>query len=154
MDWQIATALGAAGGALVEAINLYARVIAWQEARHAARGKGKRVLPKLSAFVDPPADLLAALTRLALGALAGWVFHAQLIGPEAAVAVGAAAPAVLRQLGTFRIVQKVAQGDEEVALSGHPEQAGVVPASPERAPASGPSRQDGHDHVHQREAIE
>jgi hypothetical protein len=154
MDWQTATALGAAGGALVEAMNLYARVIAWQEARHTVRGKGKRALPKLSAFVDPPADLLAALTRLALGALAGWVFHAQLIGPEAAVAVGAAAPAVLRQLGTFRIVQKVAQGDEDTALSGPPGRAGVIPESSGSIPATGPSRQDGHDHVYQREAIE
>jgi len=132
MDWLTAIALGAAGGALVEAINLYARVIAWQEARHAARGKGKRALPKLRAFVDPPADLLAAVTRLALGALAGWVFHAQLMGPEAAVAVGAAAPAVLRQLGTFRIVQKAALDDEDTALS----------------------RQDGQERVHQRQAIE
>lgn len=102
MDWFAVTALGACGGAVVQAVDLAASVSQWRQARHDARLKHESLLPKLSAYVDMTADALVLLTRLVLGALAGLVFHGQIDGATAAVAVGASAPALLRQLGTLR----------------------------------------------------
>ena len=46
-------------------------------------------------------DSLVFLTRLALGAVAGFIFRGQVDGATAAVAVGASAPALLKQLGAL-----------------------------------------------------
>jgi hypothetical protein len=105
--------LGAAGGLVVEIIAVWANLTAWQRDRHRARANGrKRVLPTLTKYIDPPADALVGLTRLLMGAAAGWLLHDQITGIMAAIAVGAAAPALLRQLGTARTVQDALQASE------------------------------------------
>ena len=58
-------------------------------------------MPKLALDVGVPADSLVFSTRLALGAVAGFIFRGQVDGATAAVAVGASAPALLKQLGAL-----------------------------------------------------
>ncbi|MFD9817313.1 hypothetical protein [Streptomyces sp. NPDC059080] len=105
MDWPAYLAYGAAGGAIVEAVVFYGRVSTWQAARHRVLAKGRGRLPPLRRYIDLPSDLLAAATRLLLGAAAGWLFHSQITGVYAAVAVGASAPAMLRQVGAAKSVR-------------------------------------------------
>jgi hypothetical protein len=112
MDWRLAIAFGAAGGLIVEVINLWGNLISWQSARHTARAKSEHPLPSIKKYIDMPADTLVALTRVALGAGAGWLFHGQVTGTTAAIAVGASAPAVLAQLATVRSVRELVQGVE------------------------------------------
>lgn len=104
MEWTMSIAYGALGGLVVEILVFYRRIATWQAARHhaLARNKRRKQLPRFGKYVDPPSDALAALTRLSLGAGAGWIFSPQLTGALATVAVGASAPALLRQLGTAR----------------------------------------------------
>ncbi|MXM61924.1 hypothetical protein GR925_00260 [Streptomyces sp. HUCO-GS316] len=98
---------GALGGLVVEIVVFYGRIAAWQAARHRALSRNRRrtQLPRLDKYIDPPSDALAALTRVSLGAGAGWIFSPQLTGALATVAVGASAPALLRQLGSARTLQ-------------------------------------------------
>jgi hypothetical protein len=110
MDWRLAIAFGSVGGVIVEIINLWGNLVAWQSARHAARQKSKHPLPSIYKYVDVPADTLVALTRVALGAGAGFLFHDQVTGTTAAIAVGASAPAVLAQLTTVRSFRELVQG--------------------------------------------
>ena len=101
MDVGIAIALGAAGGAIAEAVDRWADLADWQRARHAAR-QNQEALPTLTKYIDPVADGLVALTRLIMGAVVGWLFHSEVSGVSAAIAVGAAAPALLAQVGAAR----------------------------------------------------
>jgi hypothetical protein len=101
MDVGIAIALGAAGGAIAEAVDRWADLADWQRARHAAR-LSQEVPPALTRYIDPLADGLVALTRLAMGAAVGWLFHSEISGVSAAIAVGATAPALLAQVGAAR----------------------------------------------------
>ncbi|MFJ9693904.1 hypothetical protein [Kitasatospora sp. NPDC101183] len=110
MDWAEAAGYGAVGGALVELVVVNGRLLAWQAARHRARDERRRRLPPLRHYIDPTADLAAGLSRIALGALTGWLLHTQVTGLYAAVAAGASAPALIRQLGTFGSVQDVVRG--------------------------------------------
>ncbi|MFC1415454.1 hypothetical protein [Streptacidiphilus cavernicola] len=96
--WIDASACGAAGGLIAEAVVTFGRLNAWQQARHTARATAAP-LPRLDGFVDPLADSLAALLRVALGGVAGWLLHAEITGVYAAVTVGASAPALLAQVG-------------------------------------------------------
>lgn len=98
LTWIEATACGAAGGLIAEAVVTFGRLRDWQQARHAARAEGA-TLPGIGAFVDPLADALAALFRVALGGAAGWLLHTEVTGMYAAVMVGASAPALLAQVG-------------------------------------------------------
>jgi hypothetical protein len=75
-------------------------------------GSGGTELPRLRRFIDLPVVATVALTRLLLGAAAGWVFHDQLVGFSAAIAVGASGPAILQQLGAFQPVREAVQGPE------------------------------------------
>jgi len=101
VDVGIAIALGAAGGAIAEAVDRWADLADWQRARHAAR-QNQEALPILTKYIDPVADGLVALTRLIMGAVVGWLFHSEVSGVSAAIAVGAAAPALLAQVGAAR----------------------------------------------------
>jgi len=98
-----AVAFGAVGGLIVEVIGLWKQLVTWQKACHSARSRGTQLLPPLSHYVTPGCDTLVAVTRIALGALAGLVFHSQVTGMAAAIAVGASAPALLQQLGATGI---------------------------------------------------
>lgn len=120
MDWPVALALGAVGGATVEIINLWANLAVWQQHRKLSRRCGK-LLPSWSMYFDPWPDIMVAATRLSLGALAGVVFHNQVTGQMAMIAVGAAAPALLRQFGAMRTARDVLASDSEASdASGAP----------------------------------
>ncbi|MEU2036693.1 hypothetical protein [Nocardia amamiensis] len=116
MDWRLAVMFGAAGGAIVEIISLWGNLATWQQARKVARQRRRR-LPSWKLYFDPWPDALVALTRLFLGALAGLVFHGQVTGETAAIAVGAAAPALLRQLGTMRNVRDIVQQESDAGTT-------------------------------------
>jgi hypothetical protein len=109
MDWVPARLLGAAGGALVLLIFWHKCVANWREARRQSRHR-QEAAPPMNMYVDIVADTLAGLTHVALGAAAGLMFHEQIIGVAAAIAVGASAPALLQQLGTARSVKEVVEG--------------------------------------------
>ena len=98
MDWAVAAALGMVGGGVVEVVAVWGHLAAWQQARHTARRRSRR-LPPITRFVDPAADTLVAITRLLLGAAAAVILHSQISGALTAIAVGASAPALLAQLG-------------------------------------------------------
>ncbi|MFD0366928.1 hypothetical protein [Streptomyces sp. NPDC127114] len=119
---------GAGGGLVVEAVVTFGRLHAWQQARHAARVAAE-ALPKLGAYVDVPADSLAALFRVVLGCAAGWLLHGELGGMLAAVAVGASAPAVLAQMGSATTVTEALQ------LGATPDAAAQAGAGASPAPA-------------------
>lgn len=100
-SWVTAVSYGAAGGLITEAVDMWGRLRAWQQARQAARSRRarKRPPPSLAWFVDPVPDLAVAFTRALLGCAAGWLLHDEITGMYAALAVGASAPALLAGLG-------------------------------------------------------
>ncbi|MFD7639442.1 hypothetical protein ACFV4P_02190 [Kitasatospora sp. NPDC059795] len=112
------------------------RLLAWQSARHRARDERRRRMPPLRHFIDPTADLAAGVSRIALGAVTGWLLHSQITGLYAAVAAGASAPALLRQIGTLTSVRAVVRGEEppEAVESGGP----GGPGGPASVPVPGP----------------
>lgn len=111
MEWLTAVGLGACGGAVVQLVSFYAKLQAWQAARGKARAARRHTLPLLTSYIDLLAEILVLVTRLGLGALAGLIFHTQIDGVTAAIAVGAAAPALLSQLGTARGIVALDVGD-------------------------------------------
>lgn len=123
MDWQTVTLLGACGGAIATLIDLASAANSWRDARRRARISRARIkrrpeLPKFTDYIDLPADSLVLLTRVLLGAVAGLAFHNQVSGIPAALAVGVSAPALLRQLGSFRRIDDVREegtGEERPA---------------------------------------
>jgi hypothetical protein len=137
LTWAEAMACGAGGGLLAEAIVTFGRLNAWQQARHAARSVADP-LPRISAFVDPPADSLAALFRLVLGGVAGWLLHAEVTGVYAAVIVGASAPALLAQVGRATTAADALRGgpigQEPGAPPAQPNAPGTHPVHEEAAP--------------------
>lgn len=131
VDWAHGAGYGAIGGALIEALVFNGRLLAWQAARQRAREGKRRKLPPLRRYVDPPADIAAALSRIVLGALMGWLLHSQITGLYAAVAAGASAPALLRQMGSLRTVQTVVRGGDDGFLSE------LAPSAPDPSAAAG-----------------
>lgn len=132
MDWLLAMTYGAIGGAVVEAVVSSDRVLAWNAARHQALAHTPATpVPTLTAYLDPLSDVAAGVTRIMLGAVAGWLFHSQVTGAYAAIAVGCAAPTVLRQLGSARLTSAVGLAIGE--------------------PAAEPEHEDDHDHDHDHE---
>lgn len=105
MQWLTACVLGACGGAIVEFIEVWGDLAEWRQARQAAwhRHGGSR-LPSPADFVDVSKHGLLLASRLILGVTAGAIFHAQVTGSVAAIAVGATAPALLEQLGRGRVI--------------------------------------------------
>jgi hypothetical protein len=130
VDWLHGAVYGAIGGGLIEALVFNSRLLAWQAARRRAREARRQRLPPLRAYIDPPADVAAALSRILLGALAGWLLRSQITGLYAAVAAGASAPALLRQLGSARSVQDIVQGGSTKPEERNPEAPTPVPLMP------------------------
>jgi hypothetical protein len=124
--------LGALGGVLVEALTSYRKVVDWQSARHHTLKSGETPPPELTRYVDVKADGLVAVTRLLLGALAGGLLHSQITGSIAAIAVGAAAPAILGQLGRAPALAQAVRGSEDQG----------DPLPPSAEPASHPGATD------------
>jgi hypothetical protein len=127
MGWLAVVGLGACGGAVVSLVAFCSNVFAWHEARYAARARRVRRLPKLAKYVDPYPDLTVLVTRMVLGGAAGAIFHAQVRGVEAAIAVGASAPALLSQLraGRFFVVTGVEEGTKRASLASKRQEEGV-----------------------------
>jgi hypothetical protein len=122
--WWSVVLFGAAGGAIVEVVNLWGDLAAWQQARRDARRHRKRRLPSWTLYFDPWPDALVACTRLLLGALAALVFRSEITGQLVAVAVGASAPALLGQLGAARSIRgAVGQSELDTASLGSLERA-------------------------------
>jgi hypothetical protein len=113
VQWLTACALGVGGGVIIEAVQVWGELVTWVQARRVARhpARRKRRLPRLADYVDCPAHALLLPTRCVLGGAAGLVFHAQVTGWVAAIAVGASAPALLEQLGRGRMVGGDPGGD-------------------------------------------
>jgi hypothetical protein len=101
VDLGEAAFLGAAGGALVSAAFLYTDLISWQKLRSKARRAHKSPI-SIAGYFDPAVDSLVLITRATLGAIAGLIFHTQVTGISAAIAIGAAAPLVVAQIGNSR----------------------------------------------------
>ncbi|MFK0256276.1 hypothetical protein [Streptomyces sp. NPDC090445] len=139
LTWIEATACGAGGGLIAEAIVTFGRLNAWQQARHAARAAGATgdALPALDVFVDPLADSLAALFRLALGAAAGWLLHGEVTGVYAAVTVGASAPALLAQFGRATTAAGAVAAAPRPAEGGEPGGTVPGPGPSDRLPVHG-----------------
>ncbi|WP_054812533.1 hypothetical protein [Nocardia arizonensis] len=113
MDWRIAVLAGAAGGLVVEAVAFLSNLTEYRQARMEARATRENVLPHWNRFFDPLADSAAAGTRLLLGAVAAGLFHGQVTTLMAAVAVGAAAPALFGQIGAAKSVREVTELTEQ-----------------------------------------
>jgi hypothetical protein len=116
MSLPDAVMLGGVGGAIVQLTALWGSVTVWQKARHDLLMDGIRPLPSLTSYIDPLADTLVALTRLCMGALAGLMFHDQITGVTAAIAVGASGPALLAQFGAGRISGSFRGGVGDTAI--------------------------------------
>ncbi len=112
MDWLSAIGFGAIGGGVIEALGFYGRVSAWQSDRHRARAANEPQLPLFRQYIDTTADTVAVVTKILLGACAGWLFHSEVTGMYAAVAVGASAPVLLGRLGAAQSVREAIQGGE------------------------------------------
>jgi hypothetical protein len=110
--WQFAI-LGALGGALVEALELFKWITVWQGARRLPTGELRPDPPGLRIYVDVPAHVWLLFIRGLLGAIVALLFGAteQISGVYAAVAFGFAAPAVLAQLGSFPQVEAAVTTD-------------------------------------------
>ncbi|WP_433665839.1 hypothetical protein ACQP06_18775 [Nocardia sp. CA-136227] len=108
MNWQVTILAGAGGGLVVEAVAFLANLNEYRLARRQVRAASRRrAMPPWSRYFDPLPDALAAATRLLLGAGAGAAFHGQVTTVVAAVAVGAAAPALFGQFGAARSMREL-----------------------------------------------
>ncbi|MEV0594484.1 hypothetical protein [Nonomuraea cavernae] len=125
MDLLQVMVYGGLGGLVVEFMSSWAYLREWQAARREHLRVDKQPLPRLSDYVDLPADTLVALTRIVLGALSGSLLASQVTGPIAAIAVGAAAPALLKQIGSAQSLGAAQQHAE--ALGEPPVPPGQVP---------------------------
>ncbi|OXR40500.1 hypothetical protein B7C42_07439 [Nocardia cerradoensis] len=108
MNWPTTILCGAAGGLVVEMVAFLANLNVYRQARRRARA-AKKIAPSWNRYFDPGPDAAAAVTRLLLGALAGAVLHGQVTTVLAAVAAGAAAPALFTQLGTVQSMRELTE---------------------------------------------
>jgi hypothetical protein len=88
--------------------------------------------------MDVKADALVLLTRFFLGATGGAVFHSQIVGTTAAIAIGASAPALLAQFGKTSVREAQPDADPAATELAHvPEQR----SRPDVVPAAGEDQQ-------------
>ena len=120
---------GAAGGCVIGFVALFADVTDWQSACRESRSKGEEQ-PGLLMYVLPGPDGIVLVLRAVLGAVAGLAFHPQVTGAAAAIAVGASAPGLFRQLGSVRSVQEAVQGPAPGAAAVEPAAAVPLPQEP------------------------
>jgi hypothetical protein len=111
MQWWQFALLGAAGGVIIEALEIFRGLSQWQRARRDRNGRLKRLPAKLGQFVDGPAHAYMLPARAVLGAGAAVLFGmtGQVTGAYGVVAFGCAAPVLLTQL-------------DRPAGAGHPDQ--------------------------------
>jgi hypothetical protein len=125
---------GGVGGSVTEAVILYGRLGAWQQACHAAIAKGA-AKPLFTSFIDPKPDAAVAVTRVVLGCLAGWLLHGQVGGMYAALTVGASAPALLASLGKATSLSGVLQRKDDHEADWLPEPTWSAPLESRREAA-------------------
>ncbi|MFL6056100.1 MAG: hypothetical protein ACJ72W_24830 [Actinoallomurus sp.] len=115
MDWPVALAAGGGGGLIVEAVVLLQNLETWRDARRRTRSSTETAPTHFSDHVDVVPDALAALTRMVIGAAMGLLLHTQITGTWAAVAIGASAPALVRQLGAMQSVREAVGAGADAA---------------------------------------
>lgn len=105
MDYML---LGGAGGALIEAVALFSRLGEWRAARLTPTGNRRKNPRASSASSTCPPIVAIAVTRLVLGGATATAFgtSGQATGAFGALTVGAAAPALLQQLGQIRQIRE------------------------------------------------
>ncbi|GHB68441.1 hypothetical protein GCM10010397_43300 [Streptomyces spinoverrucosus] len=137
--------LGAVGGALRGALDLYIQFVNWRSARsrHRQPGQGQPPeqgqelpAPRFLDYFDPAVDLTAAVVHSAMGAALAVLFGmtGQISGPYAAIVVGISAPVILTQLARIQSVSE-AVGPGPVESSAQPVPA-VAPVEGGDAPAA------------------
>jgi hypothetical protein len=136
--WQFAL-LGTAGGALVEALEIFRWTAAWQDARRTRSGALKRNPPTWRTFVDLPAHAFMLPARAALGAAAATLFGitGQVTGAYGAVAFGCAAPLILAQLGTIPQIARTVSDVPAVRKPDGPDGAETARLTPGPVPPNG-----------------
>ena len=100
--------IGGAGGALIEAVAFFNRLGEWRAARLTPTGNKRRNPPSFLNFIDLPPVMAIAVARLVLGGAAATAYgtSGQATGALGALTVGAAAPALLQQLGQIRQIRE------------------------------------------------
>ena len=118
---SVAAGYGALGGLITEGLWVWRELRAWQLARHRA-AREKKPRPAFGGFVDPIPDVAVAVTRAALGCLAGALLHSEVSGIYAALIVGASAPSLLANFGRASTMADVlqAEGAGGTRAPGHP----------------------------------
>ncbi|GAA4329410.1 hypothetical protein GCM10023086_58530 [Streptomyces venetus] len=148
MDIPTLIVLGAAGGLLRGAVDLYTRFVSWQAVRLACLQAGRQA-PQFREYFDPSTDIVAPAVHTVMGAGAAVLFGTtgQISGAYAALVVGMSAPMLLTQLTRVQTVNEVVTGDRPTAETaqaavenGNTATAGTVPGaeSPGAAGAIGP----------------
>lgn len=119
LSTSAAVIYGALGGLVLQCVEAYDGLVAWRGARRdALRGKPD-IDGRIDGYFDVVADGLVGLTRMAIGAVAGYLFRDQVTSALAAVAVGLSAPTLLRQLGNSAALSRaVADGSGDQAQTG------------------------------------
>jgi hypothetical protein len=135
MMWWHFALLGAIGGAIVEALEIFRCFTMWQHARRNSDGTLRRTLPKVRRYVDIPAHAFMLPARAALGGGAAVLFGmtGQVTGVYGAVAFGCAAPVLLRQLGSIPQIEKAVNrpSGARKPQPGHGASSAVTPVSEE-----------------------
>jgi hypothetical protein len=111
LSWSAALGYGAAGGLIVELVAMWRQLQGWQQARHKAMSL-RKPRPGIKNYIDPGPDILVALTRMALGCLAGGLLRTEVTGLYAALTVGASAPALLASLGKATRLDEVPMAEK------------------------------------------
>jgi hypothetical protein len=123
VNWLEAAQLGACGGAIFALYAPWQSLLAVHRARRACLAKGEP-LPRVRDRVDFLGDAVLLLMRTLFGAIAGAVFHSQLTASATAgaIAIGASAPLLLRQLGHVNALKGLLTDvDEEIKPDPEPE---------------------------------
>ncbi|AMW08094.1 hypothetical protein A4E84_00095 [Streptomyces qaidamensis] len=112
MDVPTLIVLGAAGGLLRGAVDLYTRFVSWQAVRLACLQAGNQA-PRFREYFDPSTDIVAPAVHTVMGAGAAVLFGTtgQISGAYAALVVGMSAPMLLTQLTRVQTVNEVITGD-------------------------------------------
>lgn len=117
MDVPTLIVVGAAGGLLRGAVDLYTRFVSWQAVRLACLQEAKQA-PRFRAYFDPSTDIVAPVVHTVMGSGAAVLFGTtgQISGAYAALVVGMSAPMLLTQLTRVQTVNEaVAGGDRRSA---------------------------------------
>jgi hypothetical protein len=116
VDVSTLIVLGAAGGLLRGAVDLYTRFVSWQAVRLACLQSGNSA-PRFREYFDPSTDIVAPAVHTVMGAGAAVLFGTtgQISGAYAALVVGMSAPMLLTQLTRVQTVNEVVTGDRPAA---------------------------------------